>query len=47
MEAIKVCKSCLMLALVLESHLIIQGVCNACNYLKKKKINWKDREKNF
>ena len=48
MEAIKVCKSCLMPSSRPRVTFDNSGVCNACNYKKKKeKINWKDREKEF
>ena len=48
MEKIKVCKNCLMPSSRPRVTFDNLGVCNACNYLKKKEaINWEEREKEF
>ena len=39
MEKIKICKLCLMPSSRPRISFDIKGVCNACNYQKKKKLN--------
>ena len=45
---LKVCKSCLMLSTRPRITFDSKGYCNACQWmLKKKKIDWKKREKEW